>query len=173
MRSPIRCGVCSTCLTLLVSPDFAGGGLGRARVVSRRRVPFSFFCFFVQLSRASIRTYRYIPISGHVYNKLSGVAGMSLSLRRGNPGFDSRMAASFFVPFSLLFCSNVKKCTMMTEVSSEQSRGRFYMHSECFCRCRCRYCCSVAMLLLLLQQPVASCCCSSSCAEWPNLLLVH
>ena len=43
MRSTIRCGVCSTCLTLLVSSDSAGGGLGRARVVSLRGVLFSFF----------------------------------------------------------------------------------------------------------------------------------
>ena len=39
----VRCGLRSTGLTLFVSPDFAGSGLGRARVVSRRRVLFSFF----------------------------------------------------------------------------------------------------------------------------------
>ena len=43
MSSMTRCGVGSTCLTLIVSPDSAGGGLGRARVVSQRRVLFSFF----------------------------------------------------------------------------------------------------------------------------------
>ena len=43
MSSTIRCGACSTFLTLLVSSDSAGGGPGRARVVSRRRVLFSFF----------------------------------------------------------------------------------------------------------------------------------
>ena len=43
MGSTIRCGVCSTCLTLLVSADSSGGGLGRTRLVSRRRVLFSFF----------------------------------------------------------------------------------------------------------------------------------
>ena len=44
MRSTIRCGVRSTCLTVFcLAPDSAGGGLGGARVVSRRRVPFSFF----------------------------------------------------------------------------------------------------------------------------------
>ena len=43
MRSTIWCVVCSACLTLLASPDSAGGGLGRARVVSRRRMLFSFF----------------------------------------------------------------------------------------------------------------------------------
>ena len=39
----LRCAVCSLCLTLLASPDSAGGGLGRARVVSLRGVLFSFF----------------------------------------------------------------------------------------------------------------------------------
>ena len=43
MRSTIRCAVCASCLTLLASPDSAGGGLGRARVVSLRGVLFSFF----------------------------------------------------------------------------------------------------------------------------------
>ena len=42
MRS-IRCGVCSMCTTLLVTPDSAGGDLRRVRVVSRRRVLLSFF----------------------------------------------------------------------------------------------------------------------------------
>ena len=43
MRSTIRCAVCSSCLTLLASPDSAWGGLGRARVFSRRGVLFSSF----------------------------------------------------------------------------------------------------------------------------------
>ena len=43
MRSTIWCVVCSACLTLLASPDSAGGGLGRARVVSSRGVLFSVF----------------------------------------------------------------------------------------------------------------------------------
>ena len=42
MRSISRCALSSSCLTLLVSPESAGGGFGRARVVSRRDVPFSF-----------------------------------------------------------------------------------------------------------------------------------
>ena len=36
MGFTIRCAVCSSCLTLLASPDSAGDDLGRARVVSRR-----------------------------------------------------------------------------------------------------------------------------------------
>ena len=41
MRSTIRCAVCCSCL-LLTSPDFAGGGHGRARAASRRGWLFSF-----------------------------------------------------------------------------------------------------------------------------------
>ena len=40
--STIRCGVRSTCLTLPVSLGYTEGGLGRVRVVSRRRLLFSF-----------------------------------------------------------------------------------------------------------------------------------
>ena len=42
MMSIVRC-VCSSCLTLLASLDSVGGGHGSARVVSRRRVLFSFY----------------------------------------------------------------------------------------------------------------------------------
>ena len=58
MRSTCLCAVCPSCLTLLASPDSTGGGLGRARVVSRRGVLFSFFlrnhrsdlkCLFVRI----------------------------------------------------------------------------------------------------------------------------
>ena len=41
MRCTIQCAICSSWLTLLASPDSAGGDLGRARVVSRRGVMFS------------------------------------------------------------------------------------------------------------------------------------
>ena len=57
MRPNIWCDVCPTCLTLLVSPDSAVGGLGRARGVSVRGVLFS---FFGQISQVYFRTYRYI-----------------------------------------------------------------------------------------------------------------
>ena len=43
MRSTTRYGVCSTFPTLFVSPDSAGGGLGRARVVSLAGCCFRFF----------------------------------------------------------------------------------------------------------------------------------
>ena len=54
MRSTIRCGVCSTCLTILVSPDSAGGDLDRTRVVSLRGSLFVFSsnfrtCVFVRI----------------------------------------------------------------------------------------------------------------------------
>ena len=65
-----------------------------------------------------------------------------LSLRPQRPCFESRMVAFFCIPFSLFLQhgENTKICTMMIEVSSEQSRSQFYMYTECCCRC---YCCSV------------------------------
>ena len=56
MRFTIRCGVCSMCLTLLVSSESAGGGLGCARVVCLRGVLFSFFGRIIQI----IYSYVYI-----------------------------------------------------------------------------------------------------------------
>ena len=43
MGSSSRCAVISSYLTLLASPDSAGGGLGLPRVVSLGGVLFSFF----------------------------------------------------------------------------------------------------------------------------------
>ena len=57
MRSTIRCGVYSTYLAMLVSPDSAGGDPGSARVVFLGGVLFSFFrqkfptCLFVRIHR--------------------------------------------------------------------------------------------------------------------------
>ena len=133
MRSTILCGVCSTCLTLLVSPDSAGGGLGRARVVFRRRVLFVFW------SKYPKRLFVY------VYNR---AIGRSLTLQTQGLWFEVRMALFFFWAFSFFFCRrhvfryqcrNI--CTMMIEESSEQSRSQFYMHTEC--RCHCCHCCCV------------------------------
>ena len=50
MRSTIRCAVCSSCLTVLASPDSAGGGIDRARVVSARCAVFIFFKITVPIS---------------------------------------------------------------------------------------------------------------------------
>ena len=69
MRSTIRCGVCSTCLTVLVSPDSAGGGLSRARVVvSWRGVLFSLKkkkssdvkCLCVRIDRYMQSEYKFV-----------------------------------------------------------------------------------------------------------------
>ena len=49
MRSASRCAVSSSRLIVLASLDSAGGGLGRARAVSRRGVVFS--RFFMRLLR--------------------------------------------------------------------------------------------------------------------------
>ena len=44
MRSTSRCAVSSSCLTVLASPDSAGGGFGRARAEFRREsAVFAFF----------------------------------------------------------------------------------------------------------------------------------
>ena len=60
MRSTIGCAVCSSCRTLLASLDSAGGGLGRARVVSARRAVFVFLSKKQFRSQVSIRAYSYI-----------------------------------------------------------------------------------------------------------------
>ena len=66
MRSTIRCAVCWSRLTLLVSPDSAGGGLSRTRVVSRRkRAVFVFFFFKIIVPISYVFSYvysRYIPV---------------------------------------------------------------------------------------------------------------
>ena len=73
MRSTIRCGVCSACLTLLVSLDCAGGDVGRARVV---------FLFLFFLSKyTGVYSCVQVPTTVYVYKKHSGVAGRSLSLK--------------------------------------------------------------------------------------------
>ena len=57
MKSIIRCAVCLSYLTLLASPDSAGGGLGRARVVSVRDMLFS---FFVKIAVPILSAYSYV-----------------------------------------------------------------------------------------------------------------
>ena len=56
----MRCAVWSSCLTLLVPPDSAGGGLGRARVVSPRLVLFSFFASIYLFRIASVYSYVWV-----------------------------------------------------------------------------------------------------------------
>ena len=70
MRPIIRCGVCLTCLTVLVSPDSAAKGLGRARVVSPRRVLVSCFSqnYFSDPSYLFIRIDTYQSDVYHVRN---------------------------------------------------------------------------------------------------------
>ena len=86
-----RAPPCSSLLT-------AGGGLGHARIVFRRRVLFSFFRRSIQ---ASIRMYRYIPITVYVYKKHNVVAGRSLPVPSEDQWFESRVALFFCVPISL------------------------------------------------------------------------
>ena len=120
---------------------------GRPRPCPRRLLATGVFSFFVKnilrsmfRSQASIHTYRYIPISVYVHKKFGWVACRSLSLDLGVRGSNPGCRILLCAPFSL-FCSSVNICTMMIEVSSEQSRSQIYMHTECCCRCCC--CCSV------------------------------
>ena len=77
-RDEVRNSVCWLHgLTLLVSLDSATGDLGRARVVSRQRVLFS---FFRQNFQASVRTCRYIPIRAYVY-KLTSWGSKQVAVR--------------------------------------------------------------------------------------------
>ena len=120
-------------------------GRPRQCVVSRRRVRFS---LLVKISQASIRTYRYIPISAYIYKTYSGVAGRYVSLLRssGSVVRISDGGCFFFGPFSSFyllapFATSVNICTMMIEVSSKLSSSQFDMHTECCCCCCC---CSVS-----------------------------
>ena len=99
MGSAIRCGVCSTCHTFRVLPDFAGDGLGHARVVSLRRVLFSFFrqnyrsdpwCIFVPVD-----TYQ-VSLWHLTCNNRSGWTGMFNSMIISSWRFDSHRALPFF-----------------------------------------------------------------------------
>ena len=91
----------------------------------------------------------------------SGVAGTSLSLLAQGLWFESRMAASsLYCKFSSLFVgaciffTSVDICSVMIEVSSEQSRSHFYTHTEYCSHCCCR--CSACW-----YTPVSWCCSSS------------
>ena len=162
MRSAIWCGVCSTCLTLLASLDSAEDGLGRARAVSRQRDLFSFFCQNIQ---ASIRTYRYLPITVHVYKKHSGAAAGSLSVESDGQSFESRMTLFFllanftFFVGAMYFVTSVQVCTMINEVSSEQSRNQFCINAY-----RALLPLLLLLLLLLLCVLLYCCCCCSRAA---------
>ena len=154
-------------------------------LLARDEVHNSVWCFLdvphlarlSRLSRGRPRPCSRI-ISVCVYKRHSRVAGRSLSLSPRCPWLESRMAGFFFFVchFHFVFCSNVKKGTKMTEVSSELSRSQFYMHTECCyrryrCCCCCCCCCSFSRYTAVVG--VSSCCCSSSCAGWLNLWLVH
>ena len=93
MRSTIRCAVYSSCLTLLASPDSSGGGLGRARVVSRRQVLFSLFvqnsCFDPICLFVRIDAYQFGYMSGNGQSRLK-------SLKVRGREFNSQGALLFF-----------------------------------------------------------------------------
>ena len=65
MRSTIQRAVCSSCHTLFAAPDSVGGGLGRARVVSRRNVLFSLFSQII-VPIASVYSYHAYSYQVHI-----------------------------------------------------------------------------------------------------------
>ena len=158
--STIRCGVCSTCINLLVPFDSAGGGLGRAPVVSRQRVLFSFFCHTMQ---ASIRTYRYVSITVYPYKKHSGVGGKSLSVQCEGQWFESRMTLFFGCQFHVFLLApwillpvlpvqNCVQCTMMIEVVWATEKSAIYKCIRSAAAAAAAVLLCVAILLLLQQQ---------------------
>ena len=138
------------------------------------------FHFVVKMSQASILTYRYISVLiwFYVFKKYSGLAGRSLSMRDYGRWFESQMAVYLCVPFSLfrwrhVFCYQNKICTMMIEVSSEQSRSFICIQSAapaaagaalCVAILLCCCCSSSSAPLMLCVLLCCCCCCSSSSA---------
>ena len=99
-----------------------------ARVVSLRRVLFSFFCHFFA-KRLFVRIHHVILINGHVrilVGEQVGCCPSDLGVCGSNPGW---WRVYYFLWHFPLFCCSVKICTMMVEVSSEQSGSQFYMHT--------------------------------------------
>ena len=60
MRSTIRC--CSSCLTLLASPDSAGGGFGRVRLVSPRGLLLQQCICFCKIIVPISSVYSYVQV---------------------------------------------------------------------------------------------------------------
>ena len=87
MGSTTCCAVGSLCLIMVASRDSAGGGLGRARVVSWRRVLFSIICQKIPSVFSYVR----------VHTNLGGAAGRYSSQRAQGGWFESRMMFFFHV----------------------------------------------------------------------------
>ena len=163
MRSTIRCCVCSTCLAALFSPDSAGGGLGRARAVSLRGVPFSFFCQNIA------------PVNLCVWNHINLICATQEngwlksswhSMRVSGRGFDARSAFFFFwcAVFSELFllgtvCALTKEyldlidCNYATELYPAVRRTSMHVYIPAIYFCCCSVCCynaTACRCLLLL-----------------------
>ena len=121
------------------------------------------FRFCVKIFKLSIRTFSYIPITAYVYKKPSGVEGRSESVQCESRWFEPRMALFFVVRANFTFfvgavhlVTSVKICTMMIEVSSEQSRSQLYICIQSAAAAAAAAALCVAILLSLLQQ---RCCC--------------
>ena len=87
--------VCSSCFTLLASADFAGGSLGRARVVSRRGLLFPFFCR-ITVPISNVYSYVDLPIC------LSSSAG-SVGTYLASQSSHLNNASVHYLPASLIF----------------------------------------------------------------------
>ena len=148
MRSTIRCGACSTCLTLLVSPDSAGGGLGRARVISRRWILFSFF----RRNYCSDPSYLFLPRDTyqsdmcHVRTWVGEHVGLSpwASLHGGS--IPSVLFFYLCAVFSSLFVSR----RVVSQPSTSRTGTRYYTAVRRIIYLACIYTQRELLLLLLL-----------------------
>ena len=156
MTSTIRCAVCSPCLTLLASPDSAGGGLGRACVVFLRGVLFSLVVkITVPISR--VYMYRYISLKVNMCVRSSCRVHFRSTFR-----ILCVELFFFHVPFSIFF---VWHCVVSQPSSSYvgsdilyYSRTWYlvciYMRTECCCCSLCCYTAVAAAPVLLLPAAV-------------------
>ena len=90
-----------------------------------------------------------------------GAACRSMSLPPEHLRFESQMSAFLVCYFHFVFVGDmyfiilIDICTMMIEVSSEQSRSQLCMHTECCCRrCFCSVCCYTAVVAAAVRHRV-------------------
>ena len=129
MRSTSRCADCWTRLTLLAPPDPASTGLDRARVVSLRRVLFSFSCHFFP------NVYSYVRIDTSQSDKLLYSKNLStwtdrlLSLCPRRLRLESSTRCFLFVTFFLFQCKNTydHRCWLKCRLSNREVSS-IYIH---------------------------------------------
>ena len=176
MRSTTRCGVCLSCLTLLVSPDSAGDGLGRARVVSRRDVLF-FFVFQNKISDLKsllVRIDPYQPECKYVTNWVVKQVALfpccAFQVDVSNPGKPFCFGAPWFSLFFFAWHNPVAlRRTWYIIPGAWYEVPGMYLDSATAAAAAALMCCHIAVV----AAAAACCCCLPSCAGWQNLLLVH